>query len=44
LLLRNARISRYLAKYHAAEVTKLKALLAEFKTVCERDAYRLRKM
>jgi hypothetical protein len=44
LLLRNARISRYLAKYHAGEVTKLKTLLTEFKTVCERDAYRSRKM
>ena len=39
-LLQNARISRYLVKYHAEEMSKMKSLLAEFKNTCERDAYR----
>jgi hypothetical protein len=39
-LLQNPRISRYLTKYHAEEMTKITRRLAQFKNICDRDAYR----
>ena len=33
--MRNARISRYLAKYHAQELRQLKTLVEEFERICE---------
>lgn len=35
LLMRNARINRYLSKYHSEELRQLKNLVEEFRRICE---------
>ena len=40
LLMRNARISRYLGKCHSEELRQLKGLVEEFERICENpDAF-----
>jgi hypothetical protein len=34
-LLKNARITRYLAKYHPAELRALQYLVGEFDSICQ---------